>query len=331
MPPLAGYIEYRPRQGGAMTLAVLEGFVPHEGDAWRHTLDSLGRYYEHVLTRSEGSTDLPLPRRPLPDLAAEELPPLALELLGPYLESARLLGQRTAEFHQALASEATYPDFAPEPFSALYQRSLYQSVRSQLLRALDLLRKRQAVLPDAVREPARLVLQREPELLRQAERIRQSKLTALRVRNHGDYHLGHVLYTGKDFVIADLEGNPQRPLSDRRRKRSALRDVASMLRSFHYATLAASTRGGVRPADVPVLEPWRRFWHLWVSVAFLKAYLDVIGREAFMPRDRGELHTLLTFYLLKRTAQELRDDLLHRPDRVQVPLEGLLQLLDAER
>jgi maltose alpha-D-glucosyltransferase/alpha-amylase len=175
------------------------------------------------------------------------------------------------------------------------------------------------------------VLEHEEELLRRARNITEQKLTALRCRNHGDYHLGRVLYTGKDFVLVDLEGNPQRPLSDRRRKRSPLRDVASMLRSFHYATLAASARGGVRPADVPVLEPWRRFWHLWVSVAFLKAYLEVVGREPFMPRERGELEVLLTFYLLKRTAQELRDDLLHRPDRVRVALEGLLLILDVGR
>jgi maltose alpha-D-glucosyltransferase/alpha-amylase len=331
VPPTAGFIEYRPRADGALTLAVLEGFVPHQGDAWRYTLDALGRYYEHVLTRADGAHDLPLPRRPLPDLAEADLPPLALDLLGPYLEPARQLGRCAAEFHQALASDGGNPDFTPEPFSALYQRSLYQSLRSQLLRSLELLRKRLGTLAETDHGLARLVLEHEEELLRRARQITEQKLTARRCRNHGDFHLGKVLYTGKDFVIIDLEGNPQRPLSDRRRKRSPLRDVASMLRSFHYATLAASARGGVRPADVPVLEPWRRFWHLWVSVAFVKAYLDVVGREPFMPGERGELETLLSFYLLKRTSQELRDDVLRRPDRVRVPLEGFLQVLDAGR
>src|SRR5262249_10722619 len=127
------------------------------------------------------------------------------------------------------------------------------------------------------------------------------------------------------------EGTPQRPLSARRRKRSPLRDVACMLRSFHYVSLAAVSRGGIRPEDVPALEPWRHFWQLWVSVAFLKAYLAGVGQAPFLPQSREELNTLLAFDLLKRTGVELRDDLLHRPERVQVPLEGWLQLLDVER
>jgi maltose alpha-D-glucosyltransferase / alpha-amylase len=139
-----------------------------------------------------------------------------------------------------------------------------------------------------------------------------------------------VLSTGKDFAIVDLEGNARRPVSDRRRKRSPLRDVATLLRSFHYVTLAAVRRGGIRAEDVPALEPWRHFWQLWTSVAFVQEYRAVAAGAVFLPESRGELDTLLTFYQLKRTGLELRDDLLHRPDRVQVPLEGLLQLLEVE-
>jgi maltose alpha-D-glucosyltransferase/alpha-amylase len=331
VPPLAGSIEYRPQQGGPRTLAVLEGFVANQGDAWHHFRDMLVRYYEQALARPESGRELPLSLQPLPELAEGDLPPAAVELLGQALEPTRLLAQRTAEFHRALAADAGDPDFAPEPFTSLYQRSLYQSVRSQTLRGLQTLRRRLRSLPEGWHGLARQVLEREPELMALARRIMEQKVTSLRTRNHGDYHLKRVLYTGKDFVIIDLEGNPQRPLSDRRRKRSSLRDVACMLRSFHYVTVAALHRGGIRPEDVPALEPWRQFWHLWVSVAFLKAYLGAIGDAPFLTRNPAELHTLLTFYLLKRTAVELRDDALHHPERIQVPLEGLLQLLDVAR
>jgi maltose alpha-D-glucosyltransferase/alpha-amylase len=328
VPPLAGYVDYRSRQDGPRTLVVLEGHVVNQGDAWHYFRGLLGRYYEQSLTRPDAGRTLTLTHRPLAELAEAPLQPEAADLLGAFLEPVRMLARRTAEFHLALASAVDEPDFAPEPFTALLQRSLYQSVRSQVLRALEVLRRRQKGLPAEVQDLARQVLAREGELVVLARRIADHKLTAVRTRYHGDLHLGRVLYTGKDFVIVDLEGNAHRPMSDRRRKRSPLRDVASLLRSFHYATLAALRSGGIRREDIPPLEPWRHFWLLWMSVVFVQEYCAVASGAAFLPQSQAELDTLLTFYALKRTGLELRDDVLHRPDRVQVPLEGLLHFLD---
>jgi maltose alpha-D-glucosyltransferase/alpha-amylase len=328
--PVAGALEYRNTRGEARTLAVLEGFVPNQGDAWHYTLDALGRYYEQALTQQAAGQDLPLPRQAVLSLAEADVPPAVQELLGPSLEAARLLGQRTAEFHLALASVPDDPDFAPEPFTALYQRSLYQSLRSQARQALEQLRKRLPDLPEGVRPDARQLLDREGELLRRARQVFECRITAQRTRCHGDYHLAQVLSTGKDFVIIDLEGDVSRPLSDRRRKRSPLRDVGGMLRSFHYAAVIAMRRGSIRPEDIPSLGPWAQFWRLWVSASFLKAYLAEAGAGSFLPRDRQELETLLDYYLLKRATNELRGDLSNRPERVEVPLRGLLELLDAQ-
>ena len=328
-PPVAGTLDYqRGWWGSKLTLAVLEGFVPNESDAWRYTHDALGRYYEQALTRSGQEQSLPMPRVPLPDLAEQDIPAEAREYLGTYLEMVQIMGQRTGEFHAALATPSDNSAFNPEPFSTLYQRSMYQSLRNQVRRALDLLRKRLGGLPEAVAVPARKLLEQEEEILRRGRQIFEHKITALRTRCHGDYHLSQLLFTGKDFVIKGLEGDIHRPLSDRRRKRSPLRDVASMLRSFHYAAFLASSQGRIRPEDLPSLEPWVRFWLLWVCVAFLKAYLAVASPAGFLPQDRGDLGTLLYFYLLKRTAFELEYELRRHPDQARVPIEGFLRLLE---
>src|SRR5262249_51252468 len=155
-------------------------------------------------------------------------------------------------------------------------------------------------------EDAQKALAYEPDLLERLRSIFKHKIDAMRIRCHGDYHLGQVLYTGKDFVILDLEGDPSRPLSDRRRKRSPLRDVAGMLRSFHFASAFALDRGKIRPEDAPALEPWARLWRRWASVAFVRAYLAAAGPGCFLPRARAELGVLLEYSLVKRVINELR-------------------------
>jgi maltose alpha-D-glucosyltransferase/alpha-amylase len=156
----------------------------------------------------------------------------------------------------------------------------------------------------------------------------------MRIRTHGDYHLGQVLYTGKDFVIIDFEGEPGLPMSERRFKRSALRDVAGMLRSFHYAAYAAlfaqRSLDRVRSTDMAAMEPWTRYWHFWVSVTYLKAYLDTSGNAPFVPQSREELRILLEAYLLEKAIYELGYELNNRPDWVMIPLQSILQLLRAE-
>jgi maltose alpha-D-glucosyltransferase/alpha-amylase len=177
------------------------------------------------------------------------------------------------------------------------------------------------------------VLDLEMEIRHRYRSLLQQKLNTIRIRVHGDYHLGQVLYTGRDFVITDFEGEPARPLSERRIKRSPVQDVAGMLRSFHYASYAAlfGQVAGVRPEDFPALEPWAHFWYTWVSVAFLKAYLAVAKDEHFLPKDPIELQVLLDAYLLEKAVYELGYELNSRPDWLKVPLRGLLQLLVASR
>jgi len=332
IPPVAGALEYRRNHEEPMTLAILQGFVPNQGDAWKYTLDYLGRFYERAMSLSPEGETAACPKQSALTLVGEEVPELAVDLIGPYLVSARQMGQRTAEMHVALASDVDDPSFAPEPFSEHYQRSLYQSMRNLTSQTLPLLQKRLRALPEAVREEAKQVLDLQDKILKRFRSILDRKITAMRIRVHGDYHLGQVLFTGKDFVIIDFEGEPARSLSSRRIKRSPLRDVAGMLRSFHYAAntplIGKMGGGGFRPADTSRLEPWANCWTLWVSAAFLSSYLGVSAPASFLPRSREELSLLLSVYLLEKSIYELGYELNNRPDWVKLPLRGILQLLE---
>jgi maltose alpha-D-glucosyltransferase/alpha-amylase len=328
--PVAGALEFRRDSSEAMTVAILQGFIPVQGDAWQYTLDTVGRYFEGVLVRRTDFDTAPISAKPLLALLDDEVPELADDLIGIYLEMAQLLGQRTGELHVALAQAPGNPDFAAEPFTDFYRQSMYQGMVRQATQTLQLLRQRLRYLPDAVQDEGQQLLSRQAEVRRRFQALRDRRITAMRLRCHGDYHLGQVLYTGKDFMIIDFEGEPARSLSVRRMKRSPLRDVAGMLRSFHYAAFAAlfDHTPSVRPEDLPFLEPWARFWYQWVSVAYLKTYLAVTAKASFLPETRDELRVLLDAYLLEKALYELGYELNSRPTWVKVPIEGILQLLE---
>jgi maltose alpha-D-glucosyltransferase/alpha-amylase len=335
IPPVAGSLILERTMGAPIAVGILQGFAPNEGDAWRYTLDALDRYFEHVLVTGATMTDEVLPRRGLMDLLDVPPPKAVEDALGSYLGSAELLGQRTGELHRALASVDDDPDFAPEPFSTLYQRSLYQSMRTLARQVFVLLRKQCRSLPEAARADAERVLELERPIDQRFRAIFDRKLSGARIRCHGDYHLGQVLFTGKDFVVIDFEGEPARSLGERRLKRSALRDVAGMLRSFHYAAYTGLLdQGGqgagsvVRPEDRVVLEPWVRAWYLWVARSFLGAYLATVEGASFATRSRREVGLVLDALLLEKAVYEVRYELNSRPAWVGVPLRGIVQLVE---
>jgi maltose alpha-D-glucosyltransferase/alpha-amylase len=331
-PPVAGALEYQRARGEPITIATLHGFVPNEGDAWSYTLEEVRRFFERALARVRGG-DTPEVPNDLLSLITCEPPALVGEVVGAYLEKVRLLGVRTAEMHIALGAPSEDPQLAPEPFSTLYQRSLYQSVRTLTGRTLRALRDRIDTLPDAVREDASALLQRENALLRAFQTITTRKLGAIRTRIHGDYHLGQVLHTGRDFVIIDFEGEPARTLGERRLKRSPLKDVAGMLRSFdyavHYVLNTHDDSGAIRTEDVASLVPWGRFWRGWVRSAFVRSYLR--NAERLVPASRADLELLFRFLLLEKSVYELGYELDNRPAWVGVPLRGVLDLVGPER
>ncbi len=322
--PLAGSLEYRRDRGEPVTLAVLQGYVPNQGDAWQYTLNTLAHFFQG--TELIGA-DPPAMPRSLIQASTGELPEVATRTIGTYLESARLLGRRTAELHTALSSDPTDPAFAPERISQQDQRSIYQSLSGLSMRSTDLLRTQLSRLPEDAREDARKVLDLEPRIAAILKSFLARRLTTSRIRVHGDYHLGQVLYTGHDFVIIDFEGEPTRSLYERRLKRLALRDVAGMLRSFDYASQAALRSDQIAAGVLPRMRDWGRFWVACVSAAFLHSYLQAAGGASFVPHTPEDLDLQLTTMLIEKALYELRYELNMRPDWVRIPLRGILEVV----
>jgi maltose alpha-D-glucosyltransferase/alpha-amylase len=317
VPAFQGAIEYRRDKLEPTVVCLLQSAVMSEGDVWTLTVDAVGRYYERVLSRKADLQNQVSAPGPLLD-----------ELLGGvYPEKAALIGQRTAELHRALASADGDKIFAPEPFNAMAQRSAYQSMRALLRRTFDLLQKALPTLPASFREEAEHVLAAEEEILAREKRLLDRKTNAAKIRIHGDYHLGNLLYTGKDFVILDFEGEPARPLSERKLKRSSLRDVAGMMRSFQYAAYSGLWRPNMRAEDVPFLERWADLWYRQMSSVFLQSYLKTTAGAIFVPQNADDLQILLEAYLLDKAVYEIGYELNNRPDWVVIPIRGIKHIL----
>jgi maltose alpha-D-glucosyltransferase/alpha-amylase len=319
-------VEYRTADGEPVTVALLHGFVKHGTETWKYTLDHLGLFYEHALTREQPAT----PSAEAPEVHQPEKD-LAQELIGSYLEIVRLLARRTGELHAALAARPEDPVFAPEPFTDFYRQGLYHGMLVRVGRTGDLLRSSFERLPETVRADAQAVLERQPAIRDQLRFLRDQRINAVRIRIHGDYHLAQALYTGKDFVIIDFEGDLGRPQSERRIKRSPLEDVAGMLDSFYHAShgvLFGETPGVIpKPESLNALEAWAKFWYRSVRAEFLEAYLATPGVSTLLPQNSEQLRTLLDIFLLDFAVRKLAYALTHAPDRIRVPSHAILELL----
>jgi maltose alpha-D-glucosyltransferase/alpha-amylase len=192
---------------------------------------------------------------------------------------------------------------------------------------LRLLRKNLKNLPEDVQEEAREVLDLEKTITQQLRGVLGGKLEAKKIRIHGDYHLGQVLYTGRDFVIFDFEGEPARALSERRLKRSPVRDVAGMIRSFQYAAYAPLLKdSSFRQEDIPRLMPWGELWYMYVSGIFLRGYLEALSGKGIVPEDPERINEMLVPYLLEKAIYEMGYELNNRPDWLIIPLRGIKYL-----
>jgi maltose alpha-D-glucosyltransferase/alpha-amylase len=336
--PVVGSIELRQHEAKEpATLSILYGYVPNEGNGWQYTLDVISRFYESVLTHPR-TPPAPPPADAWTPGVNSHPPTEVQELLGSYLQIAAHFGRTTAEMHRALASGVAIPAIAPEPFNKLYQRSLYQSLRSVtglVFRELD---RQLPELPPDDRVLAERALGLEQVLSRRYRAVLGPEMTGYRIRTHGDFHLGRLLYTGTDFQVVDFEGDPDRPISERRLKRSALRDVAALIRSFHFAAYSplygaepgrGTFPGHVREADRNILARWAGFWSSWVAARFVQAYFEGMAGSDLLPASPAACRELLEMLVMKKAVRELGHALGSHPSWVPVPLTGLLDLLES--
>jgi maltose alpha-D-glucosyltransferase/alpha-amylase len=307
-PAVLGSLEYAGLNQEPGTVAIAQAFIDNQGDAWRYTLDELERELAADPDRKQGATSR-------------------------YADSAALLGRRTAELHLTLARDTDDPAFAPERADQDYWRSLYDRMTRMIAGSFALLRLRLPTLREDHRRAATLVLQSEGSLVSRVHALVERNLQALRIRCHGDFHLGQVLFTGRDFVIIDFEGEPARPLAERRAKQVPIVDVAGMVRSFHYAAYAALDRmGSGTGADEGWSELEQRIngWYRTAADAFLSGYSDAAGKAPIVPEHADDRDMLLDAYLIEKACYELNYELNNRPGWAGIPLSGLLQLAHSE-
>lgn len=284
------------------------------------SVDSVGRYFERVITKGK---NLKLPK--LVNKASikfEDAPEIIQEFIGRgFYERVVRLGQRTAEMHLALASDASDPAFTPEVFTANYQRSLYSTLRKLVRDRFTLLETVLDKLPKDAQELGKKVLDLESTILEAFSDVYQVKMTALKTRVHGDYHLGQVLFTGKDFVIIDFEGEPGFSFSERRLKKSPFKDVAGMMRSFHYAAFGKLLLNeNYRDRDIELLEQAAEQWQHYVGRFYLGAYMDRMGMGTNLSEQND---ILIRTFLIEKAIYELGYELNGRPDWTIVPLRGI--------
>ncbi|REK10438.1 MAG: hypothetical protein DWQ37_16255 [Planctomycetota bacterium] len=325
-PLLAGALTYQQEGQEPWALAMLQAFVPNQGDAWSFTLDWLAGALRGA---DRDAPPAPLPSEGILRASESSIPAIARSTYEGFLGSAALLGKRTAEMHLALASDTGDPDFAPEPFGDEDRRDAAARMSQEARATFELLRQHAPRLEGDVRASAERLLGREAAALERFGHFDAAELKVDKIRCHGDYHLGQVLASDGDFVIIDYEGEPVRSISERRKKQLAARDVAGMVRSLHYASCSASS---VVPADQVALTPaqldaWTRAWYAWSAVSFLSAYHDTVGKASFLPDSMDAFERAVGVCLLEKALYELRYELNNRPDWVYLPLAALIDLL----
>ena len=317
-----------------MVLGMMQEMVKSTSDGWAYMLDRLDDFNEKILSNTDAGFVMPELVGSLSAPAVfEEVPAAIQELLEANVaENCHLLGQRTAEMHLALAHDTTDPAFTPEPFSLHYQRSLFSSLQSLVRVAFSSLSKNLKSLDPEIRAEAEEVLGMKNEILNILKQVYSRKIDVNKIRIHGDFHLGQVLFTGKDFLILDFEGEPSRSYSERRLKYSALRDVAGMIRSFHYAAFGSLFLDNqIRKEDITVLLPYVEQWYHYMSGFFIKSYMEKVGNSAIVPDNAADLETLLQTYLLQKAIYELNYELNNRPDWVIVPLRGIKAIVEKNK
>ncbi len=330
--PLLGEISISTLNGEKTTIAMLQGLVANEGDGWQWFLDQLNEYFANV-------AGLATPREiATPSFLEErELPREVSDLAAIPLQAAALLGKRTAEMHLALATPTDDSAFAAEPLSRTCLANDARRIDAQITSTLEALKVKLSALKDLTADDAALLLSRRINLFTRAHSIISSTPAGQRIRIHGDYHLGQTLRVpvakGEpgDFVLLDFEGEPARPLIERRQKQSPLKDVAGMLRSFSYVAYSGldqflTSNYVTQSSEIESLSGWARLWENSVSAEFLRGYRDAISVNPALLPSPQQSQSLLAAYLLEKALYELLYELNNRPAWLRIPLTGILAL-----
>jgi maltose alpha-D-glucosyltransferase/alpha-amylase len=329
VPAFAGAIEWK-FQKDTISLGMLQVLEENHGDGYNFMLTRINNYIERILARNKEELIKTKLLSNLTDpLSFEQIPDDLQELLGSTAsEQIRMIGVRTGEMHLALASSNNLKDFVPEDFSLHYQRSLFSSMQTTVRETIQYSNSVISTLPDNISEELQEILSRRDEILEVLKRIYAKKLDVLKIRIHGNYHLGQILFTGKDLSITDFGGDPVRSFSDRRLKRSPLRDVASMIRSIRYVAYDGFLRTThVQKDDIKELLPFAKMWAHYMSGFFIRAYLDTVKESQFIPNNKEDLQMMLDTYILEKSMHDLSIELKNKKESVIIPIKSIKAII----
>ncbi|NBC32533.1 MAG: maltose alpha-D-glucosyltransferase [Alphaproteobacteria bacterium] len=311
-PALLGSVVHVSGDGTPTALAILQRFERSQGNGWDYTLEYLQRHLEEMRLGIGG-----------PDMSMEERHAV-------YLQQAATLGRRTAELHRALALDTGNPNFDPEPMTADDMAGIETDVLEQANHAFSTLEQVRPTLSAGVGALVSRLIERRDDCQALIRKLVSVVPEAAKTRHHGDYHLGQVLVAGDDFILVDFEGEPRRGLAERRAKKSPMRDVAGMVRSFDYAAWAgAKSAAETSPDWYDELLGQAMTWRRLATEAFLGAYRAFIGDCVSFPPDAAVAQQLLDLLILEKALYEINYEAANRPGWLSIPTAGVIALLDA--
>jgi maltose alpha-D-glucosyltransferase/alpha-amylase len=307
-PALLGTVELE--QGAERSaIAVVHAFVENQGDAWTVTGAYLDRFVEEQRLLSPES----------PSDSDEQ---------AAYLRRMVQTGHRLAEMQRALAGHEENEDFRPEPIEPADIRIWTADLMARAQRVFHDLSRRRSDFKEGDRALADALLAHRDGMAGRLAHALPEQIAAMKIRHHGDFHLGQMLIVKDDIYIIDFEGEPRRTLAERRRKAAAARDVAGLIRSVDYSATAAYERAlQAGPDEHGRIAAALENWHAHAVSTFLSAYHETLGDLPLWPSDRAAADRLLDFFLLEKAFYEIEYELAHRPDWVRVPLRGALRTL----
>ncbi|MBN2035502.1 MAG: maltose alpha-D-glucosyltransferase [Chitinispirillaceae bacterium] len=328
-PQYLGSLMLRVREGGTMTIGMLSVYIPNTGTAWSVAVDAAVKYLEHLLSLPPETAAVLPAQLPMAGSVDGAVAAEAERTLGMFAPVVSLIGRRTAEFHDALAGETDRSEFSPEPFTSYYQRSLYQSVRSRTRHTVARVRHELPKLSGIDREAAEWLAGNESAIINTYQIMLRQAFSIVKIRIHGDYRLEHLLMAGNDCFIKDLEGRQDLALSERRIKRSAMRDLSRIIHSCHTAAHTALYRGvKVQEKQIAPLRPWADYWFSCAATHLFATYSDTVTTPRLLPDSLEERRLLLRFYLMDNAVDDIAVRAFHGFSGISVSVDALKLYLE---
>lgn len=303
IPRFGGGITWYREHAPAITIGMMVEVIDNEKDNWSKTGDYLNDF---LFAFIDGN----------------------FQIRENVFDQVGLLAKRTAEMHLALFSLRGEENFRADMFDRPYRRYLHEKVERLLDHRYNLLTENYLKLDEQAQHLAWTFMDSKDLILDFVDRVLTRELDSFRTRIHGDYHLGQVLVSNNDFIIIDFEGEPESSISERKIKHSPLKDVAGMIRSYHYAVSAKLYNSPeTNTLDEKTLQRAADRWYKLIRDTFLEEYLQFFGTGHTLFKNNNEINYLLQFHLLEKSVYELGYEINYRPTWVKIPLKGIVEVI----